>query len=237
MKKTEKDRLLYRRLNTRARHLRCYVPGKDAKNDRNTKGGIGRSMHGGDHSIDFTPLYRFLLGSVGKEWAPVYSEAINRLGDHRDAIWHIVIEDHTRHRMRYGNSMWAGIARIGDNSMYSKLTVDEDGILRVYDPTIKNEMIEPSCACCTHTFNGKPLVKKFNAERAGFGKNYVAPPAPEPIGEGSMVSKISGKPFKSGLKAERVVSISVNQQDPRKRTCAVFADGSVCNMELLIPYQ
>ena len=95
MKRTEKDRQLYRKLNTRAIHLRCYTPGADAKNDRNTKSGLKKSMAGKNHSIDFTPLYRFLLKSVGRPWSEVHSEAVSRLGEHKDAVWDIVHDSHT----------------------------------------------------------------------------------------------------------------------------------------------
>lgn len=47
------------------------------------------------------------------------------------------------------------------NSTFSKLIVDENGLLQLKDPTLKNEDFIPSCSCCTHTFNGKPLIKKF----------------------------------------------------------------------------
>jgi hypothetical protein len=223
-----------------------YNPGKDARHDRNTKSGMRKSMEGGSHEIDFTPLYRFLLRSVGKNWEDVHSDAVSRLGDHRDAVWHIVElpEDSDRisdrllaagHITEEKHRIVNAVCRIGDNSMYSKLTI-KNGVLVVFDPYVTNEMLEPSCECCTHTFNGKPLVKKFNVERerAGFGKNYVAPPPETEIVAGCAVSKLSGKPFKSGTNVETVVSLSVNDTDPRKRPCAVFADGSVCNTEMLI---
>ena len=52
--------------------------------------------------------------------------------------------------------------------------------------------------------------------------------------EGDVVTKKSGKPFKSGNKEEVVVGLCINQQDPKKRAAVVFADGSVCNVDMLV---
>ena len=43
----------------------------------------------------------------------------------------------------------------GDNSYYSKLTVNQDGLLVKVNPDITKELLVPSCSCCTHTFNGE----------------------------------------------------------------------------------
>jgi hypothetical protein len=50
---------------------------------------------------------------------------------------------------------------------------------------------------------------------------------------GDTVWKISGKPFKSGEKEEKIVNFGINEQDPKKRRCAIFSDGSTCNLDLL----
>ncbi len=50
------------------------------------------------------------------------------------------------------------------------------------------------------------------------------------------VIKKSGKPFKSTKHIEVIVSFSFNQTDPNKRICAVFEDGSVCNLQMLQKY-
>jgi hypothetical protein len=59
------------------------------------------------------------------------------------------------------------------------------------------------------------------------GKNF------EKFEVGMDVQKISGKPFKSGKKVETISSFGINETDPKKRRCAIFQDGSVCNLELL----
>lgn len=51
---------------------------------------------------------------------------------------------------------------------------------------------------------------------------------------GDKVIKISRKPFKSGKQIEEVVKFDINQTDPKKRECAVFQDGSVCNIDMLL---
>ena len=50
---------------------------------------------------------------------------------------------------------------------------------------------------------------------------------------GDKVIKTSKKPFKSGRHIETVTEIAVNETDPKKRDCAVFFDGSVCNLDML----
>jgi len=50
------------------------------------------------------------------------------------------------------------------------------------------------------------------------------------------VIKKSGKPFKSTKYTEVITSFSINQADPDKRICAVFEDGSVCNIQMLQKY-
>ena len=47
------------------------------------------------------------------------------------------------------------------------------------------------------------------------------------------VIKKSKRPFKSGNQIETVVSFSINEIDPKKRECVVFADGSICNVSIL----
>lgn len=53
------------------------------------------------------------------------------------------------------------------------------------------------------------------------------------IKPGNFVIKKSKKPFKSTQQIEQVVSIGVNSQDPKLRECAIFVDGSVCNLDQL----
>ena len=50
---------------------------------------------------------------------------------------------------------------------------------------------------------------------------------------GDTVTKKSDKPFKNGEKTQIIVSFGVNEQDPKQRSCAIFDDGSICNLEML----
>lgn len=54
-----------------------------------------------------------------------------------------------------------GYIRVGESTYYSSLYVDEKGLLQYVDKTIDHTTLEPSCNCCTHTFNGKRFTKKY----------------------------------------------------------------------------
>jgi hypothetical protein len=144
---------LYRKVNTTA-HGACHNPGS-AKRDRGKKNGISKSMKKDDQrGLDYTPLYMFLLSKVGKDWDLTHSEAIKRL-DKEDPIFWMVAKTEAEKR---------DIIRGGESSYYSGLYIDENNILQKVDPNVKNEDFTPSCWCCTKTFNGKVLIKKFNFE-------------------------------------------------------------------------
>jgi hypothetical protein len=163
MKKDKK--LLYRKENTKALHYRCNNPGSDFRHERNTKklkefGGNKKSMKGSDRGRDYAPLYMFLLSKVGKKWDDVYSEAASRL-DTPEPIFHLVAKHEKDKR---------DVVRCGENSRYSGLFIDDDGLLQKVDPTMTNEKLYPSCHCCTHTFNGKPLSKTYD----DFNNKHIA---------------------------------------------------------------
>lgn len=74
----QRDTPLYRKVNTRARGVHHYTGGA-ARHDRNSKRGPKRGMaQGTQRVLDYTPLYRFLLSRVGKDWARMHSEAVAR---------------------------------------------------------------------------------------------------------------------------------------------------------------
>ena len=100
---------------------------------------------------DYTPLYRFLLSKVGEDWDAVHAEAVSRLEDPAP-IFHMVALKPADRRP---------VMRSGESSYYSGLYVDDTGRLAVVDPGIDHTTFEPSCGCCTHTFNGKPVVKPY----------------------------------------------------------------------------
>ncbi len=152
---------LFRKVNTTARGVH-HRSGGDFSDVRNTKAqksfqGSHQSMHGKQlRGLDYTPLFLFLLGKVGTEWDSVYSEAVSRL-DRPDPIFWLVARSERERR---------DCVRVGESSYFSGLYVDEDGILRKVSPELSVEDLHPLCGCCTHTFNGKPFIHRYDPSRA-----------------------------------------------------------------------
>jgi hypothetical protein len=153
--KREKEPL-YRKVNTKARGVH-HNKGGDAKYDRNTKKGFEKMKQGVQRGLDYTPLYRFLLSKVGQDFDTVFSEAVSRL-DKEDPIWHIVIRPEENLTIRIEPARYICS---GESTFYSALYVDDNNVLQLVDPNLKNEDFAPGCTCCTHTFNGKPLLRKY----------------------------------------------------------------------------
>lgn len=143
---------LYRKVNTRTHNVH-HNSGSDAKYDRNTKKGVNKSLNKSDkRGLDYTPLYKFLLSKVGQDWDKIHSQAINRL-DQEEPIYHLVAKTPQDKR---------DYVICGESSYYSGLYIDDNNKLQLTNPDFKNEDLTPSCSCCTHTFNSKVLVKKYN---------------------------------------------------------------------------
>jgi hypothetical protein len=53
------------------------------------------------------------------------------------------------------------VVRIGENTYYSGLYVDENDILMAVDPGVTEHDLNPKCECCTHTFNGKRFTRSY----------------------------------------------------------------------------
>jgi hypothetical protein len=147
---------LYRKVNTRARGIYHHKGGrarwargtKAAKQNEAERG----SMHpGGQNGLDYTPLFRFLLSKVGCDWDEVHSEAVSRLDKQEPIYWMVALNQTEKN----------SYIICGGNSYYNGLYVDEDNRLALVNPDLKNEDLESSCPCCTHTFNGVPLVRKY----------------------------------------------------------------------------
>lgn len=126
--------------------------GSDAKYDRNTKRGISKHMKKNvKRGLDYTPLYKFLLSKVGQNFDEVYKEVIKRVND-RSAIFHMF----RKHEFETGD-----FVRLGGSSFYNKLYIDDNNTIQKVNPNLKNEDFSPSCWCCTYTFNGNKLIKKY----------------------------------------------------------------------------
>jgi hypothetical protein len=147
---------LYRRVNTRARFVDHYHGG-DYRHQRNTKtervSALTRASMGGRtrRGLDYTPLFRFLLGRIGADWDEVRDEAAARLDSPDPIYWLVARQAHERR----------DYVRIGESSYYSGLYVDDDNRLQVVKPELRPDDLEPRCPCCTHTFNGVRFTRKY----------------------------------------------------------------------------
>lgn len=144
---------LYRKHNKLATHfhLSRSSAGGNFRHQRNTKEmttfeGSHMPVKSSQIGYDYTPLYKFLLSRVGKNWDEVFSEAVSRLNE-QEPIFRMV-------DLRYEDKDFKHpIARLGESTYYSRLTV-KDGILVKADPNAKAP--DKYCTCCTHSFNGVP---------------------------------------------------------------------------------
>jgi hypothetical protein len=147
---------LYRKENKRALHYNGDKGG-DFRHTRNSKAfkefdGDKMGMKGDkQRGRDYTPLFRFLFSRVGKDWTATHSEAASRL-DNQEPIWWMVAANEAEKR---------DYVRLGESSLWSGLYVDENNVLQKVNPDLKNEDLYPWCSCHTHSFNGEPLVNKF----------------------------------------------------------------------------
>lgn len=144
---------LYRRVNTRTRGVMHgggeYRWSRHAgREDRQSRGAMRRGKR---HGLDYTPLFRFLLARVGREWDGVYREAVSRL-DRPDPIFWLVARSEAERQP---------FVRIGETAYFSGLFVDDCGGLRLVDSSLRIEDMTPSCACCTHTLNGIPFTRRY----------------------------------------------------------------------------
>ena len=151
---------LYRRVNTRARNVH-HGDGGDYRHQRNTK----RERNSGEtrgsmrrrqrHGLDYTPLFQYLLSKIGEDWADVFSEAIARLDSTEPIFWMVARQPHEQQ----------DYVRLGESTYYSGLYVDADNRLRAVNPELSPHNMEPSCSCCTHTFNGVRFTKEYRPNR------------------------------------------------------------------------
>lgn len=149
----QRQKPLYRKVNTRTHGVR-HGSGQRAAYERGSSKPVSKSMHSGQrHGWDYTPLYRFLLSRVGEPWDEVHSQAVARL-DREEPIYHMVAL-HEADAVPY--------VRTGESSYFSGLHI-EDGVLALVDPSISHENFRPTCACCTHSFNGKTVELAFEAQ-------------------------------------------------------------------------
>ena len=140
---------LYRKVNTRARRVRHHFGG-DFKHSRNKKREtpeqLKGSMHGNqERGLDYTPLFKFLLSKVGKDWDDVFSEANARLDKTAPIYWVVALnKDEAKEYVR-----------VGESSYFSGMFIDQDKKLQLTNPELGAKDLAPFCNCCTHTLNGE----------------------------------------------------------------------------------
>ena len=147
-----KKKPLYRKVNTKASGVR-HNHGSDYRDSRQRE--HSPPMRKGiQRGLDYTPLFKFLLSKVGSPWNGIFSEAISRL-DKEAPIWWLVAK-----RREEAEE----VIRLGESSYYSGLFIDEQGLLQKVAPQLSEDSLEPSCACCTHTFNGIPFTQRYQPD-------------------------------------------------------------------------
>lgn len=148
---------LYRKENTTARGLHHRFGGDFRHTRSRVKSGrieldaipMQQGVHRG---LDYTPLFRFLLSKVGKNWDEVYAEAIDRLDRKAPIFWMVALNETDEQ----------DYIRTGEASYFSGLKVDHAGVLRLVNPSMNASSLTPFCPCCTHTFNGIRFTRSYS---------------------------------------------------------------------------
>lgn len=148
MNRNYKKEPLYRRVNTKARNVHHNFGG-DFESSRNKKQKTPEQIIGNMHGkqqrgLDYTPLFRFLLSKVGSAWNEIFSEAKSRLDKAEPIFWLVALNQQDK----------KDLIRIGESTYFSGMFVDDEGILKLTNPTLKASDLQHYCECCTHTFNG-----------------------------------------------------------------------------------
>ena len=170
--KRDKVKLLYRNENTGSRlsHL-VYGKGSKYKYERHTKRTLEDAAMGvrrkgmnphkvGITAYDYTPLFKYLLThAIGKKADEVRAWVKPRLNSMEPFDW--MVHDHN------GEKPEKSWFRAGENSYWSQLYVDSEGIIQKADPNLAN--VHPAYGDeWGASFNGKPLGSKNwlrNAEK------------------------------------------------------------------------
>ena len=153
---------LYRKVNTRTRGVvhgggeYRWARHSKASSQAAENGSMRGSMHANRRNgLDYTPLFRFLLSRVGRDWDKAYKEAAARLDRTEPIFWLVARNEDEKEPS----------VRVDESSYFSGLFIDADNKLALVNPQLKNEDLIPACACCTHTFNGVRFVRKFAETR------------------------------------------------------------------------
>lgn len=150
--------------------------GGDFRHTRNTKKqkefeGSHQSMKAGQFGYCYKPLFKFLLSKVGQKWDEVYAEAKSRLLSDEPIFW--MVETNPVEIEKYNNpsdnpyNIIDGVFRSGEDSNYSTLIIDSDGILQLQNPEMTAEKFlekykETFLLFNIVSFNGVGYVKTNN---------------------------------------------------------------------------
>jgi hypothetical protein len=150
--KNQKEPLYRKENKTTICRKAVIATGGDFRHQRNTKkmknfDGNKQSMKKKQLGYDYTPLFRFLLSKIGQAWDETHKEVIQRLDKSEPIFWMVSLNEHDRR----------DVVRIGEASSWSGLFVDEEGLLQKVNPEAKAP--EPTCSCCTFSFNGNVTKK------------------------------------------------------------------------------
>lgn len=179
--KTKETKKLYRKVNYKGHNSKRYGwygkwPGH-YKRERHTKAtkedienGItheqmirhNRDMwtdYAGDY--DFTPLYKYLLKCVGKDWDAVWKEVYERTDHHVDNIQRMVLNINSHGEVaeihnRYTINKWPSYYTAYENAAFQTLYVDENNTLQVVDEHAKEEWLKYQ-----YNYYGKEISDDF----------------------------------------------------------------------------
>ena len=176
---THEKKPLFRPENKTTIQTKYYIRrGGKHKHTRNTKefksfDGNRWKMHSkGNLGLDYTPLYNFLISSVGKNFDEVYAEACERMSglghNYKEEIFYCV-EKNTY--IENGNvydskgELVSCIWRSGESSYHDKMFIDDNGVLRLVrefniDKNTDSDL-KLGCACHTHSVNGQPQFYNY----------------------------------------------------------------------------
>ena len=90
---------------------------------------------------------------MGQPWNDFYKDVKPRLNSTIPIHWMVSTNKDVNTLLGY--------IRVGESTYYSSLYVDNKGLLQYVDKTIDHTTLEPTCKCCTYTFNGKRFTNKY----------------------------------------------------------------------------
>ena len=159
LRSTIKKPPLFRKVNTTAHGIHHRFGGDFRDERHGSNFDDSASMRSGMHGekrrgLDYTPLFRFLLSKIGREWKATYAEAASRVNREEPIFWLVALSSENENPY----------VRTGESSYFSGLKVDEHGTIQLVNPQLGPGSLAPQCKCCTHTFNGIRFTRAFDQD-------------------------------------------------------------------------